>query len=704
MSRIGRRTFIEMAVAMGATAAWGEAFAAPSRVAWKERRDLYGEGVASADPHSDSVLLWTRRAPVTPVTEGGGSTGRLGVAGLVQTLAVEVAEDQGFARVVATAQAPISADSDWTCRVLVGGLKASRVYWYRFTDANGNGSRIGRTITAPAENDGRRVAFTFVSCQNVNYGAQNAYRRMIFEDERAAEKDRLGFVLHLGDFIYELVWYPEEAPEMYDRRVRDIVRYAHGEKIDDFHIPTTVDDYRAIYRAYLHDPDLQDARARWPFVNMWDNHEYSWLGWQGLQKFDGTNRPAQTRKVAANQAFFEYQPARMKKPSGASLERFDGPKVVDAAITRFDDHGLGLEPNNLAAIRSLTGYRTLRWGKHMDLIVTDQRSYRSEDPSDRAEAKAFVSRDFPEFFPEEAMQVLDGGREFNGGRPPESIRYGGKDVLNFRKNEPAQTILGAEQKAWFLEQLKSSRATWKVWGNTTGTLDFRADPQNLPGGLTKPWPGAGYAGFGGGDHGSAYVERGEIYDFVRHQGITGFATIAGDRHSFWAGLAAKTLPPGKFEPVGIAFVTGSISAPGLVEALEHKFPKDNPLRVLFVGQGPQDSRPQPTVNLLLMRGVRACLEYAKSGDIAKARGATNAELSPHLSFVDMGGHGYTVVRADGETFETEFVCIPRPVERSSREDGGALAYRVVHSARLWKSGERPRLEQKIVEGEPRFSV
>src|SRR5581483_4089024 len=140
--------------------------------------------------------------------------------------------------------------------------------------------------------------FAFISCQNANQGAQHAYRRMIFEDERAPEAERLGFVLHLGDFIYEIVWYPEDRPQgMYDRRLRDIVRYAHGEKIEDFHIPTTLEDYRAIYRAYLHDPDLQDARARFPFVNMWDNHEYSWLGWQGLQDFEGRSRPAQTRKV-----------------------------------------------------------------------------------------------------------------------------------------------------------------------------------------------------------------------------------------------------------------------------------------------------------------------------------------------------------------------------------------------------------------------
>jgi alkaline phosphatase D len=695
MTPISRRSFIELAIALGATAALGQPFANRSNVPWQERRDLYPEGVASGDPENDSVLLWTRRPP----KDSNG----------VERLNVEVAEDEYFRRVVATAEAPISEASDWTCRVLAGGLKPSKVYWYRFSDRKGHGSRVGRTITAPTDDDARPVRFAFVSCQNANDGAQNAYRRMIFEDERAAEQDRLGFVLHLGDFIYEIVWYPEDRPQgMYDRRLRDIVRYEHGEKIRDFHVPTVVGDYRAIYRNYLHDPDLQDARARWPFVCMWDNHEFSWLGWQSLQKFEGVTRPAQTRKVAANQAFFEYQPARLFKLSGSSLNQFDPPRVVDAPITHFDEHGLGQDPNNLVAIRSLRGYRALRWDHNVELIITDQRSYRSEEPTDRSEAKAFSSDDFPGFMPQEILDIMDAGNAYNGGHPPATIHYDGADIVNFRRDEPPQTILGAEQKAWFLERLQKSQATWKIWGNTIATLDMRADPQNLPSGVTRAWPGAGYAGFnantGGDGHSNAYVERSEIYDFVRDNGITGFATVAGDRHSFWAGLAAKALPPKAFEPVGVAFVTGSISAPTVQEAFEHGFPKQHPLRSLFLGQGPSDTRPQPTFNLLLRHGVRSCLEYAKSGDINKARPLSNADLSPHLSFVDMGGHGYAVVRVTGDVFEAEFVCIPRPIERSDRADGGPLLYRARCRSRLWRKGETPRMELQILEGDPRFSI
>src|SRR6267142_2047024 len=250
-------------------------------------------------------------------------------------------------------------------------------------------------------------------------------------------------------------------------------------------------------------------------------------------------RPAQTRKVAANQAFFEFQPARMAKPGGPSLDKFAAPHVTDTPVTQFDDHGLGQEPNNLTAIGSLTGYRALRWGKNVELIVTDQRSYRSEDPTDHPEADALESRDFLQFVSQEALEILDAGRTYDGGKPPSSIHFGKVEIPNYRKDQPPQTILGAAQKKWFLERLQNSRATWKIWGNTTGTLDLRADLQNLPEGIGKPWPIAGYAASPTGDHGVAYFERGEIYDFIRDHGITGFATVAGDRHSFWAGLAAK---------------------------------------------------------------------------------------------------------------------------------------------------------------------
>ena len=683
-----RRRFLKAAAALGVTAAWAgtEAHKFPP-IKLVERRDLFSEGVASGDPDSHSVLLWTRRS--------GKETHPI-------NLHVQVSETPSFDRIVAAANTPVSAAADWTCRVLVGNLRPKRVYWYRFIDADGHASRVGRTITAPRIEDPDSVRFAFVSCQNINIGYLAAWRRMIHEDEAAAEAQRLGFVLHLGDFIYERVFYPEDNPDGRDgRSLRDLVRLPHGEKIGTMYVPTTVEDYRALYRAYLHDPDLQDARARWPFVSMWDNHEFSGAGWQGLQSFAGVNRPAQPVKVAANQAWFEFQPARVRKSSGPSRERFNGPAVSKTPIETFDAQGLGEELNNRIAIGSLTGYRAFRYGRHVELLITDHHSYRSEDPTLRPEAQVFLNEDFPEWVPEEVLEILDAGRSYANANPPETIPYGDRSIANFWKFGPAQTVLGAEQKAWFLSRLQESTATWKIWGCSQGTLDYRADLQNLPIGLTKPWPGAGYAGVYNHDQSNALLERAEIYALVRKAKITGFATVSGDRHAFWAGLAAPTLPPRPFEPVGVAFVGGSITSPGMTEGLAASLPKDHPLYALYLGPG---DAPEPVANLTLRHGVRAALEYHRTRDLQKALAVSNRELAPHLKFLDAGAQGYATVCASAERFECEFVCVPRPVHFEPAPDGGPIVYRVLHAVPLWKAGTIPRIEQRVIEGNPRLAL
>ena len=237
---LSRREFVQVAAAMGASLAWGGT-AKASRTNWREASQFYPEGVASGDPDASSVILWTRRP-----FEGGGR----------QVLTVEVAEDEAFHRVVATAPAPVSPASDWTTRVLVGKLKPARTYWYRFTDAQGNGSRVGRTRTAPRPDDPRPVKFAFVSCQDVNESKLNGYRRMIFEDERARPEDQIDFVLHLGDFIYEVVQYPEDGKPRFERKLYEVARIPDALKVGPFHLPTTVEGYRAVWKGYLADPDL----------------------------------------------------------------------------------------------------------------------------------------------------------------------------------------------------------------------------------------------------------------------------------------------------------------------------------------------------------------------------------------------------------------------------------------------------------------
>ena len=676
--RINRRQLIAEAAALGAVLAIGRS-SASGNAKPTERRDLFPQGVASGDPDANSVILWTRRPPDISRSE---------------RLNVEVASDPQFRSIVASGVSPIGENTDWTCRFLAAGLRPAKEYWYRFIDESGNASRVGRTLTAPADNDSRPVRFAFVSCQDVTIGACNAYRRMMYEDIQRPRAEQLSFVLHLGDFFYELVWYPEDVPGgvLRGRRLRDVVRYPDGEKVGKFHIPASLEDYRTAYRSYLLDPDLQDARAHWPFVPVWDNHEFSWRGYQSQQGFNNVIRPAQHLKVAANQAWYEYQPARVKK--AGKTDAFEPPAVNDAPLTSLDARGLGLEPNNLIAINALRIHRAFRFGANIDMILTDNRSFMSPP----ADGSTLPPIDFGAL-PEEVNEILDQGREYAGGNPPAKIRIGDVEIANTQVNAPPQSYLGIAQMAWFKDRLRAARAPWKIWGHSFGTLTWRTDPKNLPEQYAKAWPGAGY-GVLNDDYS---IEHNEIFGMVEKEGITGLAIVAGDKHSFWAGYPSASLPPRAFNPVGVEFVTGSITAQGAAEVQELTLKKDLPLRSLYIHDKP-DGTMECTFGMTLLHGVKSSLTLAETGDPARARAARNPDVSPHLKLVDFGGHGYATVRASSRELETEFVCIPRPLERSTTEDGGPLVYRVVHRVNLWRVGEHPSLVQEVIEGDPGLAV
>jgi alkaline phosphatase D len=678
---LSRRDFLAQASALGVALAFGQGCAPLPREQVVERRDLYPQGVASGDPAPDSIILWTRREPDRDAAK--------------HRLVVEVAYDPAFVDVVARGEVDVTAQTDWTCRFLAAGLRPRREYWYRFVDEAGHASRTGRTVSAPADSDDAAVRFAFVSCHDVTQGACNAYRRMLHEDARLAPAEQLAFVLHLGDFIYEVVWYPQDSATGYKRarRLRDIVRYPHGEKMRDFHLPTDLEDYRTAYRSYLLDEDLQAARARWPFVPVWDNHEFSWRGYQSQQHFDNVSRPAQRIKLAASQAWYEYQPARVVKRGNGDV--FAAPRVDNAPLTAFDARGLGLEANNLAAIRALRIERAFRFGRNIDMILTDNHSYASAPPN----IDPFSPDSCPYVTDEQANEVLDLGRTYDAGRAPATIRFGGKLYPNTQADAPPQAYLGVEQLAWFKERLRRSRAPWKIWGHSFGTLTWRADLHNLPAPLRASWPGEGYGILNAG----YAVEHAEIFDFIRDERITGFAIVAGDKHSFWAGYPSKELPPRRFEPVGVEFITGSISAPGLAEVAESIVAKDDPLRAIYVHER-ADGTLQCALNTTVLHGVRAALALAETGDLQQARRLRNPEVSPQLKFGDFGGHGYATVRVTPNELVTEFVGIPRPIERADAPDGGPLAYRVRHSVKLWQAGARPELEQEVIEGDAGTAV
>src|SRR5688572_23500540 len=95
----------------------------------------FDHGVASGDPLTDRVIIWTRATPPAPTTKAF-------------PVAWTVADSPDFKTVIARGQVQAGADRDFTIKVDVARLKPGRDYWFRFT-AGGVSSPVGRTRTLP---------------------------------------------------------------------------------------------------------------------------------------------------------------------------------------------------------------------------------------------------------------------------------------------------------------------------------------------------------------------------------------------------------------------------------------------------------------------------------------------------------------------------------------------------------------------------
>ena len=237
----------------------------------------FTHSVASGEPASDAMLLWTRYIPA-----GDESVVRL---------QVELALDPGFAKVVAGGSVRTGAYRDWTAKVTVDGLKPGTVYWYRFIAPNGDKSLVGRTKTLPV-GPATRFGLAVFSCSNLPYGLFNAYGH-------AADRKDLDLWLHTGDYLYE-----NGVASLKDGE------WGPGRTL----LPATeiinIADYRLRYALYRADPDLQRLHQVAPMVALWDDHESANDSWEGGA---ANHQPAKegdwnVRRAAAMQVYREWMP------------------------------------------------------------------------------------------------------------------------------------------------------------------------------------------------------------------------------------------------------------------------------------------------------------------------------------------------------------------------------------------------------------
>jgi alkaline phosphatase D len=251
--------------------------------------DPFTLGVASGEPASDGMVIWTRLAPRPLADDGLG-----GMPARAVDVEWEVAADERFTRVEQRGITTAAPEAAHSVHVELTGLRPGAVYHYRFR-AGGYISPAGRTRTAPEPGSLAPLTMCVASCSNYEHGWFTAYRRLADEHP--------DLVVHLGDYQYE---------------------YAAGNgNVRDHVGPETVTlaNYRQRYAQYKTDPDLQAAHAAAPWLAVFDDHEVA-NNW--ADEVPDKPEPAfLVRRAAALQAYYENVPlSRSSIPAGIDMQLY----------------------------------------------------------------------------------------------------------------------------------------------------------------------------------------------------------------------------------------------------------------------------------------------------------------------------------------------------------------------------------------------
>lgn len=454
---------------------------------------VFPQGLASGDPRPDGVILWTRVEP-----------DRAAPAEIPVTY--DVATDAAFENVVATGEVVATAASDHTVRLKVTKLEAFTTYYYRFTALDVT-TDAGRTKTAPKADQDVPVRFAFAACQDFVGRYYHSWKALL-------DEDAVDFVVFLGDYVYETDGNPSFMTPTEARKIVLPDGLSLGENSGK--AAQTLADYRALYKRYRSDENLKKAHASFPFVCIWDDHEFGDDCWQDhtthFSELDGNTEQVTSQREDADQAWFEYQPADVE----------------------YDEAG-----HYPADIKI---YRKLRFGKHMELFLTDQRYFRSdhvipEGPTDSTVGKVLANSGI-------------GSRIFvlkSGFDPKEAAAK--------------PTMLGQEQKQWLVDSVTASDATWKIWGSETQLAQMIADLSSfttLPPLFQDTW----YLTV---DQWDGYrSERGEILSAL--SGVENLVVVTGDIHAFYASELHADFDAPAAKPVGVEYVVAGISSQAIAPA------------------------------------------------------------------------------------------------------------------------------------------
>lgn len=466
-------------------------------------------GVASGDPLSDCVIIWTRAT-----TQAADVTIRY-----------EVAEDQDFKKIIHNGEVRVDASTDYTLKVDVQNLDAGSHYYYRFV-SNKTYSEIGKMKTLP-QGSVEQVKMAVFSCSNYPNGYFNAYTE-------AAKIQDLDVTLHLGDYIYEYGMFEKDGttPAYATQNAVRIGRELPEDIATELY---TLEDYRKRYAVYHTDAGTQAIHKACPMIVVWDDHEMANDTYkEGAQNHDASEGNFDVRIEAALQAYFEWLPIRPIKNK----------KEIYRSFT-FGD------------LLSLHMLETRIFARDKQLVYG---SYFTQDGS-------FLAQEFEADIGSSTRTMLGTSQlswlQSQMASSTTKWEVLGQQVLMGRMNLPSELLISISQldyvsgaqKDALLVQINTSLAE-------LATLKARLlqgdpslnDEEKSRVNTILPYNLDAWDGY--------FVERERLLQTAKAYGKN-LVVLAGDTHNAWAS-ELKTMDG---ENVGVEFATTSVSSPGMEDYL-----------------------------------------------------------------------------------------------------------------------------------------
>ncbi len=462
---------------------------------------IFPQSVASGDPGPNSIVLWTRITPRSAPAR----------------VAYEISTTTSFDNPVLRAFVETNTARDWTVKTQIENnvLRPDKRYYYRFI-FNGVASRTGRFRLLPSPTANlNTVSFAYISCQDYTNGYYTALYHLA--------RENVDFVVHLGDYIYETV----RESSFQGAQVRPITLPSGQDRAE------TLADYRFLYKKYKSDLNLQRVHEQFAFITIWDDHEFAndcYRTYDTDTSDPQANNDPQ-RRQDANRAWAEYT------PTGVPYNPSEGP------------------------LDELRIYRSFKFGNLLELVMTDERLYRSAHPC--------------------------------GENTNDRVATPGCE----NRTNSRRTMLGTTQRNWFLSKIRRSQSTWKIWGNEVMVMQLKI----LNTYTSTLFPGKSGDVFFNLDQWDGWpAERASILRQVRDAGVKNFVTLTGDIHTFIAGYQRVDFDNPLEPPVGTCFVCGSVTSSNLEE-----------IATLGVG-GPQLPPNRGDLLTAAVKGSNPHIEYINS--------------------------------------------------------------------------------------------